>query len=393
MPLRMLNPLKWKVLYALGHAEARLRAEIEASGYFNAEWYLSHYPELLNDPVVVRDPLGHFIAHGVRERRNPGPGFHTAWYLDEYEDVQASGINPLVHYLRHGRREERWPTPYLGGMRERIPFLNGHGHHRVIYRSRRSGDLSHLGRVKRLEADVGVGVWRAFSQAFRKGGHDLPREDAEYLHNRGFLPSRKRLYRLPSYGVDAYLSDLQVELLPLTNGAAQQLLETPSLQAQLFRSRLSNGIAAEQEGIVRRLKVLLIMQPATGQLVPLAAVVFREASAASAGMALSMNLSPRSGRVTSVARYHPEGRVLGPRRPLPWERHRYRAAWQRCKRSILPVIHESTPFSFAQVDIDISSAQPRLIRLYSKPCIEAFQVHGPLMNSETAIDFLREFGL
>lgn len=393
MPRQRLDAIKWALLHRIGHPEARLRAEILRSGYFCPEWYLSHYPELLNDPEALRDPLGHFLARSVSERRNPGPGFDTAWYLDEYEDVRASGMNPLVHYLRHGRDEERWPTPYLGHAQERNGLLGRHGRHRVIYRTRRSLDFSHLGRVKRLDHPEGVDAWRAFSQAFRQSSSGMAQDDAEYLHNRGFLPSRKRLYRLPSHGVDAYLSDLQVALLPLANGGARQLLETPVLQAQLFQRRLPMVPLEEQERIGRRLKVLLVKQPATGQLVPLAAVVFRDASTATAGMALSMNLSIRSGRVTSVVRYHPEGRLLGPRRAFPWERYRFRPLWRRCKRDFLPALAQTSCAAFMQADFDVSTARPRLIRLYSRPHIEAFQVHGPIMGGETAIDFLREYGL
>lgn len=377
----------------LRHPEARLRKEILVSGYFSTEWYLSQYPELLSDPEAMRDPLGHFLDKGVVEQRNPSPGFHTTWYMEEYEDVRMSGMHPLIHYLRYGREEERWPTPYLVAPQGRSSLLNGHSQHRVIYRTRRSHDVSHLGRAKRLDSQPGVEVWRAFSQAFRQSANGLAQDDAEYLHNRGFMPNRKRLYRLPNQGVDAYLSDLQVELLPLANGCAHQVLATPALQAQLYQRRLPMMPLNEVERGTWQLKVLLIIRPGTAHLVPLAAVMFRDANASLAGMALSINLSVNSGRIKGVARYHREGKWLSLHCPSPWKRYRFRSLWQRCKHSFLPVLAQSTQAAFIQANFDVSAKQLRLIRLHSKPQIEAFQVHGPIMGGETAIDFLREYGL
>lgn len=383
---------KWKLLRLLGHPAARLRLEVLESGYFSAEWYLSQYPELLDDPDAMRDPLGHFLDKGVVERRNPGPGFHTAWYLEEYEDVWTSGMHPLIHYLRHGREEERWPTPYLVDSQGRGTLL-GNGQQRVIYRTRRSRDFSHLGRTRRLDSPYGVGVWRTFSEAFRKHSGGLAQSDAEYLHNRGFMPNRKRLYRLPNQGVDAYLSDLQVELLPLANGCAHQVLATPALQTQLYQHRLPVVPLNEGESGTWQLKVLLIISPGSAHLVPLAAVMFRPANASLAGMASSVNLSVNSGRIKSMARYHPEGKWLRLRRPPPWQRYRFRSLWRDCKHAFLPVLAQSTRAAFIQADFDVKAGQLRLIRLHSKPQIEAFQVHGPIMGGETAIDFLREYGL
>lgn len=393
MSQKWVGAVKWTLLYRVGHSTAKLRYEISKSGYFNAEWYLSHYAELLNDPEAVGDPLGHFLSKGVSEQRNPGPGFNTEWYLEEYEDVRASGMNPLVHYLRHGRQEERWPTPYLGGMQGHSSLFNDLAQYRVIYRTRRRLDLSHLDRVKRLDSASGVQAWRIFSQGFRQSSQELTQSDAEYLHNRGFLPTRKKLYQLPNNGVDAYLSDLQVALLPLANGYSQQLLETPVLQAQLFQHQLAMVPQSGSNVSGQRLKVLLIKQPATGQLVPLAAVVHRDSSTAIGNMSVSMNLSIRSGRVRSVAYYHAEKKWLRLRRALPWERYRYRSIWRSCVHTLLPVVRQASNAAFVQVDIDVSNSGLRLIRLHGKPQVETFQVHGPLMSSETAIDFLREYGL
>ncbi|GLQ39441.1 hypothetical protein GCM10007908_30610 [Rhizobium albus] len=82
------------------------RQIIVLSGYFDRDWYLLAYPDVLR---TGRDPLDHFLRHG-HEGRSPGPRFDAAAYLAHYE---VKG-NPLVHYLMHGRRkgfEVRPPAP------------------------------------------------------------------------------------------------------------------------------------------------------------------------------------------------------------------------------------------------------------------------------------------
>lgn len=393
----LLKTLEWRAKRLLGYQEAKIRAEIEQSGYFHSEWYLANYPELLNQPSAVKDPLGYYLAHGIQQGHNPGPGFHTQWYLEEYDDVRGASMNPLLHYLRYGREEDRRPTPFLGGVQSMLHNQGSANNHRVIYKTRRSADLSHLGRIKRLDHIEGVQIWREFSHTFRTQQGNLAQQEAEYLHNRGFLPNRKRLYKLPDTRVDAYISDLQASLLAQTNGPMQPLLENTELQWQLYNQRIpmvANPTVTKQAlptGAV--LKVILIMDPAGAGLVPLAVVATKKATAATVGMALSMQLSPNSGRTRSVARFNASGIVVGPRKPVPWEKYRYKAIWQQANASIVMPIQKESLYSFIQIDIDISTPTPKLIRLSATPTVEDFQVHGPLMQNQTAIDFMREFGI
>lgn len=395
--LARLKTLEWRLKKQLGYQEAKVRAEIEKSGYFHSEWYLANYPELLNELSAVKDPLGYFLNSGVQQGHNPGPGFHTQWYLEEYDDVRSASMNPLLHYLRFGREEDRRPTPFLGGVQSMMHKQGNAQHHRVIYKTRRSADLSHVGRVKRLDHSKGVQTWRAFSHMFREQQGSLAQQEAEYLHNRGFLPSRKRLYKLPDTRVDAYISDLQVSLLAQTNGPMQPLLENTELQWQLYNHRIpmvANPIKANSsQPAGPLLKVILIMDPAGAGLVPLAVVATKKATTTTVGMALSMQLSPNTGRTRSVARFNTGGTVVGPRKPVPWEKYRYKAAWQQANKDIIFPIQKESLYSFIQVDIDISTPTPLLVRLAATPSVEDFQVHGPLMQSQTAIDFMREFGI
>ena len=388
----LFKTLQWRLKEKLGYQEAKIRAEIEQSGYFHSEWYLANYPELLNEPSAVKDPLGYFLAAGISQMHNPGPGFHTQWYLDEYDDVREASSNPLLHYLRFGRHEDRRSTPFLGGVQSMLYSQGSAQHHRVIYKTRRSADLSHIGRIKRLDNQNSVEAWREFSLAFRAQQGKLIQQEAEYLHNRGFLPSRKRLYKLPDTRVDAYISDLQVNLLAQTNGPMQPVLEDTELQWQLYNHRLPM-MAKQEQPTGAILKVILMLDTAGAGLVPLSVVATKKATAATVGMALSMELSPNSGRTRSVVRFNTSGVVVGPSKPIPWKRYDYKAAWQQAQKNIIFPIQKESLYSFIQVDIDISTPKPRLIRLTATPSVEDFQVHGPIMQTQTAIDFMREFGI
>jgi hypothetical protein len=57
------------------------------------------------------DPAQHYLEFGGFEGRDPSPYFSSQWYLEQYPDVKAAGINPLLHYLQSGLAEGRMPAP------------------------------------------------------------------------------------------------------------------------------------------------------------------------------------------------------------------------------------------------------------------------------------------
>lgn len=80
------------------------------SGFFDAEFYRSRYPDTANVP----DCLAHYLEAGWREGRNPSAIFDTQYYLEVNPDVRAAGLCPLVHYAKHGLlegRRTRRPVP------------------------------------------------------------------------------------------------------------------------------------------------------------------------------------------------------------------------------------------------------------------------------------------
>jgi hypothetical protein len=81
---------------------------IRQCGLFDPEWYRAAYPDVA---AAGLDPAAHFLDHGARERRDPGPHFDTAHYLHLYPDIAAGALNPLVHYVIAGRAEQRSIRP------------------------------------------------------------------------------------------------------------------------------------------------------------------------------------------------------------------------------------------------------------------------------------------
>lgn len=73
---------------------------VQQSPWWDAGWYLRHYPDLWATKVA---PLTHFLTHGASENRDPGPRFSTSAYRACYGNaMQRSGEhNPLLHFLAH----------------------------------------------------------------------------------------------------------------------------------------------------------------------------------------------------------------------------------------------------------------------------------------------------
>jgi hypothetical protein len=102
----------WPKLQLGGRGKKRRALLLARSTLFDADWYLSRYPD-----VAVRglDPIQHYLEFGWREGRDPGPSFSTKGYLKANKDVAQLGINPLIHYLEHGKVEGRKAPPAKKG--------------------------------------------------------------------------------------------------------------------------------------------------------------------------------------------------------------------------------------------------------------------------------------
>jgi glycosyltransferase involved in cell wall biosynthesis len=79
-------------------------AIIKASPYFDEEWYLEQYPDVNSSGL---DAAKHYLIYGWHELRDPSLKFSTRNYLEAYTDVADADVCPLLHYERSGKHEQR----------------------------------------------------------------------------------------------------------------------------------------------------------------------------------------------------------------------------------------------------------------------------------------------
>lgn len=75
---------------------------IRKSPLFDRSWYLANYPDVAAAGI---DPALHYLLYGWLEGRDPGPDFSTRGYLESHEAVKKAGTNPLLHFIRKPHRE------------------------------------------------------------------------------------------------------------------------------------------------------------------------------------------------------------------------------------------------------------------------------------------------
>src|ERR1700680_2685025 len=73
--------------------------DVKKSGLFDAEYYLTTYPDVAERNV---DPLVHYLEEGARAGLDPHPDFDSAFYLEQSRLRGEEPNNPLLHYIRIG---------------------------------------------------------------------------------------------------------------------------------------------------------------------------------------------------------------------------------------------------------------------------------------------------
>jgi GT2 family glycosyltransferase/glycosyltransferase involved in cell wall biosynthesis len=130
---------------------------VDASGFFDVDYYLQQWPALL---VENCDPIVHYLGDGWRQKADPGPNFSTSSYLATNDDVRAAGINPLVHYLRSGKNEGRRIFPSRLRHGRRRPIAPSWEQWDALIKARRSSKAAPL-------VDVIVPVYRGLDETMR----------------------------------------------------------------------------------------------------------------------------------------------------------------------------------------------------------------------------------
>lgn len=83
------------------------RRMVENSGLFDKSWYVTHYPEALQNGL---EPLDYYIAIGAKAGHSPSGAFNASWYNSQRPDLVVV-TDPLEHYLHFGRNEGLLPYP------------------------------------------------------------------------------------------------------------------------------------------------------------------------------------------------------------------------------------------------------------------------------------------
>lgn len=75
------------------------RQIVRSSQLFNADWYLSLYPDIRNSKI---DPIEHYIHHGMHEGRGFSPFFSEDFYNLTYRTESIYRHPAILHYLKFG---------------------------------------------------------------------------------------------------------------------------------------------------------------------------------------------------------------------------------------------------------------------------------------------------
>lgn len=120
--LAAVNRVVWSLLRlrlpAYLRQRRRARTVLE-SGLFDEAWYVPRNPDVV---ISGHMPLQHWLAHGWREGRDPGPRFDTRSYLKKHPELLGGEQDPLTHHLvgPDPRRRGGPGARTLGGLPHRV---------------------------------------------------------------------------------------------------------------------------------------------------------------------------------------------------------------------------------------------------------------------------------
>lgn len=127
---------------------------IARSGCFDADWYLAQYADVLAPGV---DPLHDYLTQGFKGGRNPNPFFDASFYRQQVPDLPAES-EPLLHFCTHGWRTFLDPGPGFScwwycvqHFTEGLPEQNPLGHFLSLGKDQGLSVLPPQGRVLSVE--------------------------------------------------------------------------------------------------------------------------------------------------------------------------------------------------------------------------------------------------
>lgn len=95
---------------------------IKESGYFDEDYYVSNYPEILNTGMI---PVNHYYYFGWKEDRNPSEEFNNNFYLNINAPYKIK-MNPVLHYMLYGQYDDKIIGPKTKFKKSVKNILNEH---------------------------------------------------------------------------------------------------------------------------------------------------------------------------------------------------------------------------------------------------------------------------
>jgi len=326
---------------------------------------------------------------------------------------------------------------------------------RVIYKTKRN-NLTHEGRIGRIDQVETLNAFRRFSHAFNAVRPRLDPAQAGFLHNNGFLPDRGALYGLAAPAtpeqaetaapLDPWLSDFQASILPLANGrygpvlanrlfywrlygktlplaplvgavehgrlmrwrkdVSGQLLSRPMYTTQTDAPAFEQSPQAQgadrvvldippQDDVSRVTRMLVLYDPKTRSPVIVHAVLLEGALATldqSGSTLTSRRIALETGMAGPALRFtrgvaqppketDPEGTLL--------------PNWWSMMLGVTSGLTRLPVGVVVQVDLlrNAEGTGTVIVDATDQIDVAGHQVHGPIMGSQSAVRFIREFGV
>ena len=192
------------------------KRRILASGLFDADFYLKHYPDVASAGL---DPLEHFLKNGGRESRSPSRKFDGPYYVLSNPDARFAD-NILLDWLTEGNKGRRVPP---------VPLADAVAHH-AQHRANGDSDWQHAieQRIAGIEA-------RMANLAVEAATRDSAAVPASTKDESEPVAALRKLPELPVIPPKSELALLESKLLARSNEIAHLTIMLADEVANLSR--------------------------------------------------------------------------------------------------------------------------------------------------------------
>ena len=102
--IKKINSECWKNSRAYRKKIKKYEKVIIEAGIFDSAFYQNQYPDVERSQL---SPCLHYLLYGAYEGRRPSSNFNPNKYLVTHSDIVEDGMEPLLHYALYGMHENR----------------------------------------------------------------------------------------------------------------------------------------------------------------------------------------------------------------------------------------------------------------------------------------------